>query len=89
MRQSCPKCVCKHIAQAIVLMHEYYNNQINYAHHKWLAIGHLAEAETESCIERPDLSIRIRDARLLIQETGPIELITLLKEAVSWQNENS
>lgn len=43
-RNPCPKCVEKHLAQAVILMQEAENG---YPEHKLLAVGHLAEAEAE------------------------------------------
>ena len=44
-RPSCPKCVLKHLSQACVLFQESLQG---YPTHRWLAIGHMAEAEAES-----------------------------------------
>ena len=56
MRNSCIDCTCKHLAQASVLADE----ALNYPHHKDLAIGHMAEAESESRKEYPNLANAIR-----------------------------
>ena len=60
MRESCIDCVRKHIAQATVLLIE---SHMGYCIHKWLAIGHLAEAEAEAILDFPDLANIIRDER--------------------------
>lgn len=65
MRESCLFCVCKHLSQAQVLMSE---SAKGYPYHKWLAVGHLAEAEDESIDEYPDLTKKIRTLRLAIME---------------------
>ena len=65
MRTSCLKCVRKHLAQASILMDESY---LGYPHHKWFAIGHLAESESESLNDYPNLSKKIRKLRIDIIE---------------------
>jgi hypothetical protein len=45
MRKRCLPCVLKHLAQAEILLNESANG---YPMHKWLALGHIAEAEAES-----------------------------------------
>lgn len=81
-RESCLFCVSKHISQAIVLMQEAY---AGYPLHRWLAIGHLAEAEAESQKDFPLLAIMIRETRCVLmgQETsdGQNSLMTLLEKA--------
>ena len=44
MRVSCLDCARKHIAQAAVLIDE---SVLGYPTHRWRAVGHLAEAESE------------------------------------------
>jgi hypothetical protein len=44
MRKSCLLCVLKHLGAAAVLMDE---ARLGYAWHKWLAAGHMVEAEAE------------------------------------------
>ena len=78
MRKSCMKCTKKHLGQAIVLMMEC---EQGYALHRWLAVGHLAEAESESIATRPDLAIQIRDARLGISGGDSIDLMSVLELA--------
>jgi hypothetical protein len=50
---------------------------LGYPHHRWLAVGHLAEAESESLREHPELSKEIRMCRIEImkrqRETNCIE----------------
>jgi len=53
-------CVMKHLGQACVLEIE----AINYPIHKFLCIGHLAEAEAECMDKHPDFAAMIRDARI-------------------------
>lgn len=66
-RPSCTECVEKHLSAAWILMKEHRDG---YAH-RWLAIGHLHEAEDESQAW-PDLSTRIRDARKEYQRAGKV-----------------
>lgn len=65
MRTSCIKCIRKHIAQASILMDE---SHLGYPHHKWFAIGHLAEAESEALLKYPKLALEIRELRVRIIE---------------------
>lgn len=39
---------------------------LGYPHHRWLAVGHLAEAESESLREHPELAKEIRNCRIEI-----------------------
>lgn len=80
MRESCIYCVSKHISQAIVLVIE---SALGYPLHIWYAVGHLAEAETESLHGFSDLAEEIRAVRvkLMGQEPGfdPLSLVKLLE----------
>lgn len=62
IRPSCMDCCRKHVAQAMVLFQE--AEQPEYRQHHWLAIGHLAEAESECVGSYPDFADVIRDYRL-------------------------
>lgn len=81
MRQTCLFCASKHISQAIVLVTECCQG---YPMHIWLAIGHLAEGETESCSEFPELACEIRKVRLaLMGQEGTFDhgdLMNLLRK---------
>lgn len=44
LREPCPRCAMKHVAQARALFKE---SKKGYPHHYWYALGHLAEAEDE------------------------------------------
>ena len=70
-RQGCIDCVRKHLSQAMILLREcnqgYGTDDFE---HKWLAVGHLAEAADEALHVDPDLSMKIRDIRLSIMEQG-------------------
>lgn len=56
-----------------------------YPLHIWLAVGHLAEAETESCSKYPEFATEIRKVRLaLMGQEGVFhhaDLMGLLKKA--------
>ena len=64
-RPSCMLCVKKHIAQAAVLFQEALQG---YPGHRWLAIGHLAEAEAEIQEADEDYADEIRKQRKLAEE---------------------
>lgn len=92
-RESCLFCVSKHIAQAIILMQEAY---AGYPLHRWLAVGHLAEAEAESQDEFPDLAIRIRETRCVLmgqelsdKEKSLMELLQLARSLAERVNGHS
>jgi len=72
MRIFCAKCSSKHIAQAIVLLNE---SKLGYPIHKWLAIGHLAEAEAEIESKYPKFAQKIREVRLEVESEGESESI--------------
>lgn len=65
-RKSCLDCVRKHLAQASVLLDEAH---LGYPHHRWLAAGHLAEAESECLDEHPEFAIKIRECRLAVMRS--------------------
>lgn len=77
LRESCIKCVRKHIAQARVLLDE---AQLGYPNHFFLALGHLAEAESESVKQYPTLAKQIREARENIYAGNESDLMKLLDE---------
>lgn len=77
MRPSCYNCCRKHLAQAIVLSHEV----AGYPEHKWLVIGHMAEAEAEITREHPVIAMKIRDARKIYEELDQMaNLLPLIVE---------
>ena len=81
MRTTCLFCTTKHVGQAIVLISEAC---LGYPEHIYIAVGHLAEAETECCSQFPELAKKIRTVRLAIMgQEGTFEhdsLMNLLKE---------
>lgn len=78
-RDPCVLCCCKHLAQAHVLIKETHKE---YPHHKWIAMGHMAEAEDEVMNAHPHMALAIRSARLSYQnedvEPDCIELLDLV-----------
>lgn len=84
MRETCLDCVLKHLGQAAVLVDE---AEMGYPLHKYLAIGHMAEASSE-CIENyPELAQRIRDARLIYQDTGVVNVLSIIGAVVAQRPE--
>lgn len=79
--ETCLFCVSKHLSQAYVLIVEAAQG---YYMHRWIAVGHLAEAERECFIDYPQLanSIRALRAKMSNQNTfkySPSEILMLLK----------
>ena len=62
MRPTCLDCCRKHLCQASILLEEYATG--DYDVHFWYAIGHMAEAESESMKEYPELAAVIREERI-------------------------
>jgi hypothetical protein len=87
VRPSCINCVEKHLSRAIALFEELPN----YPEHRLLAIGNLAEAESESADEMPELSEKIRQIRIQYQETNEPpdfrELVEALKNTGNWRGD--
>jgi len=80
MRDCCLSCCKKHIGQAIVLLCESVKG---YPLHKWLALGHLAEAEDETSRKYPAFAGRIRQARIKIEnDEYDGNLLDLIEEAI-------
>lgn len=81
MRTTCLYCASKHISQAIVLLLE---GPQGYPLHRWLAVGHLAEAGDELVVKFPALAQKTRGIRLKImgQSEGfdPLSLMDLLED---------
>jgi hypothetical protein len=59
-RMPCPSCCRKHLGQAVALLQESLQG---YPDHRWLAMGHIAEAEAEAMAFYPDISEALRQAR--------------------------
>ncbi|GAF72617.1 unnamed protein product [marine sediment metagenome] len=78
MRESCLDCVRKHIAQALILLTE---SKLGHPEHKWLAVGHLAEAEAESVADYEVLAKSIRNERLKIIDDKKFNLLILIEQA--------
>lgn len=88
-RGTCLDCVRKHVAQAAILLDE---TLLGYPHHRWYAAGHLAEAESESLLEHPELAKEIRKARLVImkshQDAAQVNLDPLIRLVCRIANED-
>lgn len=86
MRPFCGKCARKHLAQAIILLNEAV---LGYPTHRWLAVGHLAEAEAEIYAKYPEIAQKIREERLKIIDTGDSdELMGLIVEISDLADKN-
>jgi hypothetical protein len=68
MRYSCLTCVRKHLTQAIVLLCESEKDPELYGWHRYLACGHMAEAEDECIALYKEMAVDIRKYRILIDE---------------------
>lgn len=71
MRPSCYNCTRKHLSQAHILIME---SLMGYPEHKWLAIGHLAEASDEIYQKDKGLANEIRKHRKQFEEDGDYEI---------------
>lgn len=60
MRPSCLNCARKHLAKALININE---SRLGYPAFRWLAIGHLSEAEDELLAKYKSESLKIRDHR--------------------------
>lgn len=78
-------CTLKHLGQAVVLLAE---SDKGYPTHKYIAMGHLAEAEDECISKYPEVANKIRETRVAVQDGGTpsysiqdlIELVHDIKE---------
>lgn len=89
-RPVCKDCARKHIAQAIVLIGE---SLLGYPQHRWLAIGHLAEASEEMVAEYPAVAHTLRTERLKLMadpkyNPSLMELIEQISEIEEKENGN-
>lgn len=64
-RPGCILCGLKHLAQAQILLDE---SMLGYPMHKWLAYGHMAEAESELLELQPLIANQIREERIKATE---------------------
>ncbi len=65
MRPTCLNCARKHLAKALININE---SRLGYPAFRWLAIGHLSEAEDELLARYPAEANRIRDHRKAFEE---------------------
>jgi len=61
MRETCLFCALKHLSQALILIQE---SRQGYPLHRWLAVGHMAEAADELLEDYPELANHIRKMRI-------------------------
>lgn len=87
LRPYCLNCVLKHLGQAIVLLSE---AEKGYPTHKYIAMGHLAEAEDEIIAKYDGMAKKIRNTRLDIEEgRTPVNSIEdLIKEVHNLKEED-
>jgi len=64
-RKPCAHCAKKHLSQAMVLLDESING---YPEHRWMAVGHVAEAESEIAGLYPDVAKTLRGVRKAMDE---------------------
>lgn len=79
-RDTCLDCVRKHLSQAAVLCSEAHQG---YPQHRWLAVGHMAEASEECVCKHPGLADEIRRHRLELMKNPdhPVPFMDLIKRA--------
>lgn len=77
-RKLCLKCTLKHLGQAMVLFTETVKG---YPMHKYLGLGHLAEAEDECISKYPNIANMIRKTRLSIdaEEEPTYDIMELIQ----------
>jgi len=61
MRETCLFCALKHLSQALILIQE---SRQGYPLHRWLAVGHMAEAADELLEDYPEFANHIRKMRV-------------------------
>lgn len=70
-RPSCPRCVWKHLSSALVLGGEYLSEDPDgtrpYKDHLLFMNGHLSQAEEQSARNYPEMSRKIREIRLRLE----------------------
>ena len=64
-RKPCAHCAKKHLSQAMVLLDETVNG---YPEHRWMAVGHIAEAESEIAGLYSDIAEKLRESRKTMDE---------------------
>jgi len=68
-REPCADCCRKHLGQASALLQESLQG---YPDHRWLAIGHVAEAEAEIQGLHPDIAQGLRDTRKAMESDAGV-----------------
>ena len=80
MRRGCADCAIKHLSQAMVLMDE---EMLGYPLHRYLAIGHMSEAESELLGVGEDgikLAQEVRELRREYMAGGSVTLMTIIQQ---------
>jgi hypothetical protein len=87
-RPSCTDCARKHLAQAIVLLGEAH---LGYPEHRWLAIGHLAEASEETIADYKEVAEDIRTERLKLMANSNYKplLMELIERITDIEDRNN
>ena len=67
MRKTCLSCTLKHLSQAMILIMESIKEPEKYDWHRYIACGHMAEAEDECLVDYPYISQEIRQKRILVE----------------------
>lgn len=75
MRSSCLNCARKHLAKALININE---SLLGYPTHRWLAIGHMSEAEDELLARYREKASLIREHRKAYEE-DPNYIIPILE----------
>lgn len=65
-REFCPRCSIKHLGKAAVQLDE---ARLGYPHHVWYAMANMSEAEDEIVEFLPAEANKIRDARIVLQDS--------------------
>lgn len=84
MRESCYDCTRKHLAQALILMIE---AKMGYPLHRYIAIGHMAEAEAEFLAEDEEVANYIRAKRKLYEMGEDVDILELIEVVCNLENQ--
>jgi len=79
-------CFIKHISQAIPLMSE---AEMGYSEHRFLAIGHMAEASDETILDYPELANMMREERLKYTECVKNVILAEAEIEIAEETKNS
>lgn len=82
MRKTCLICTRKHLTQAMILVMESVKDPIQYGWHRYLACGHMAEAEDECMDVYPEMALHIREYRIQVEEGEYENLFYFFEEII-------